>query len=136
MRRSKNGALAIQSQNENCWFPADILDTVGRQVIRSFLENIVREASQERLTVRQVLRRNPLGGHRVIVGTPEQIADNIEQWFLGRAADGFNLNMDAYPSGLTLFVDHVVPELRRRGLFRHEYGGVTLRDHLGLARPA
>jgi FMN-dependent oxidoreductase (nitrilotriacetate monooxygenase family) len=117
-------------------FPADILDHLSPHVSRGFVENVVREAAHERLTVRQVLGRNPLGGHRVVVGTPAQIADNIETWFRGRAADGFNLNMDSYPSGLELFVDHVVPELRRRGLFRHEYAGATLRDHLGLVRPS
>ncbi len=117
-------------------FPADILDNVSAQTNRGFLENLVREARREDLTVRQVLGRNPLGGHRLIVGTPEQIADDIELWFRNRAADGFNLNMDAYPSGFELFVDHVVPELRRRGIFREHYTGTTLRDHLGLSRPA
>jgi alkanesulfonate monooxygenase SsuD/methylene tetrahydromethanopterin reductase-like flavin-dependent oxidoreductase (luciferase family) len=116
-------------------FPNDILDHVSKHVSRGFVENIVREANNENLTIRQVLGRNPHGGHRIIAGTPEQIADDMEAWFQGRAADGFNLNMDAYPSGLELFVDHVVPELRRRGLFRHEYDGTTLRDHLGLSYP-
>jgi FMN-dependent oxidoreductase (nitrilotriacetate monooxygenase family) len=116
-------------------FPSDILDHVSKHVSRGFVENIVREANRENLTVRQVLGRNPHGGHRIIVGAPEQIADDMETWFRGRAADGFNLNMDAYPSGLELFVDHVVPELRRRGLFRHAYNGTTLRDHLGLPHP-
>lgn len=75
-------------------------------------------------------------GHRTIVGTPESIADDIEKWFLAGAADGFNLMPDVLPSGLEIFVDEVVPILRRRGLFRHEYAGKTLRDHLGLSRPA
>ena len=72
------------------------------------------------------------GAHRQIVGTPEQIADNMEYWFTTRAADGFNLNFDVFPGGLELFVEHVTPELRRRGLFRSEYPGTTLRDSLGL----
>jgi len=76
------------------------------------------------------------GGHRVIVGTPEQIADDIESWFRAGAADGFNLMPDALPSGLQDFVDGVVPILQRRGIFRHDYQGTTLREHLGLARPA
>jgi alkanesulfonate monooxygenase SsuD/methylene tetrahydromethanopterin reductase-like flavin-dependent oxidoreductase (luciferase family) len=116
-------------------FPSDILDHISEHISRGFVENIVREANRENLTIRQVVGRNPHGGHRIIVGAPEQIADDMEMWFRGRAADGFNLNMDAYPSGLALFVDHVVPELRRRGLFRHEYSGATLRDHLGLSNP-
>jgi alkanesulfonate monooxygenase SsuD/methylene tetrahydromethanopterin reductase-like flavin-dependent oxidoreductase (luciferase family) len=75
------------------------------------------------------------GGHRVIVGTPEQIADDIEHWFKGEAADGFNLMPDALPDGLEAFVNGVVPILQRRGLFRTEYEGNTLRSHLGLERP-
>lgn len=115
--------------------PEDILDNISPHVTRGFVENIVREARRDRLTVRDILGRNPLGGHRLVIGTPEQIADDMELWFTTGAADGFNLNMDAYPTGLSLFVDHVVPELRRRNLFRTEYAGRTLRDHLGLARP-
>jgi alkanesulfonate monooxygenase SsuD/methylene tetrahydromethanopterin reductase-like flavin-dependent oxidoreductase (luciferase family) len=80
------------------------------------------------------LARHP-GAHRPIVGSPEQIADDIERWFVAGAADGFNLNADSFPSGLEAFVDHVVPELRRRGIFRTEYTGSTLREHLGLSRP-
>ena len=76
------------------------------------------------------------GGHRVIVGTPEQIAADIEHWFKGGAVDGFNLMPDTLPHGLQHFVDGVVPILQRRGLFRTEYAGRTLREHLGLARPA
>ena len=86
------------------------------------------------LTVRELILSNG-AGHRQVVGAPEQIADTIEHWFVNRAADGFNLSGDVFPSGLEAFVDHVVPELRRRGLFRHEYEGTTLRDHLGLPRP-
>jgi hypothetical protein len=72
----------------------------------------------------------------VVAGTPEQIADHIERWFTGGAADGFNVMPPLLPSGLTDFVEQVVPELRRRGLFRTEYTGTTLREHYGLARPA
>ncbi|OWT68156.1 MULTISPECIES: LLM class flavin-dependent oxidoreductase [unclassified Achromobacter] len=75
------------------------------------------------------------GGHRVIVGTPEQIADDIEHWFREGAADGFNLMPDVLPDGLQSFVDGVVPILQKRGIFRTEYRGTTLRDHMGLARP-
>jgi len=125
------GALSLDKP-----LPDGIDGQGGVGITSGFVENILREARQENLTVRQLLGRNPLGGHRVIVGTPDQIADNMEHWFRGRAADGFNVNMDSYPSGLELFVDHVVPELRRRNLFRTEYEGTTLRDHLGLARPS
>ncbi|MDF3885971.1 LLM class flavin-dependent oxidoreductase [Cupriavidus basilensis] len=87
-------------------------------------------------TVRELIRELAGGGgHRVIVGTPEQIADDIEHWFRHGAADGFNLMPDALPDGLQDFVDGVVPILQRRGIFRTEYEGGTLREHLGLARP-
>ncbi|GAT16629.1 LLM class flavin-dependent oxidoreductase [Mycolicibacterium thermoresistibile] len=95
-----------------------------------------RLVSTENLTVRELLLRLSGGrGHRVFAGTPEQVADTIEEWFTTGAADGFNLIPPALPSSLTAFVDHVVPELQRRGLFRTEYTGTTLRDHLGLPRP-
>ena len=71
----------------------------------------------------------------MIVGTPEQIADDIEHWFKAGAADGFNLMPDALPGGLQDFADGVVPLLQKRGIFREDYEGTTLRDHLGLVRP-
>jgi alkanesulfonate monooxygenase SsuD/methylene tetrahydromethanopterin reductase-like flavin-dependent oxidoreductase (luciferase family) len=69
------------------------------------------------------------------VGTPEQVADEIEEFFTEGAADGFNLNHDFYPDGLDLIVDHLVPELQRRGIFRKEYESTTLRGHLDLPIP-
>jgi FMN-dependent oxidoreductase (nitrilotriacetate monooxygenase family) len=91
---------------------------------------------RERPTVRQLLAR--LGGargHRVFAGTPRQVADTIEEWFRGGAADGFNIMPPAYPAGLDAFVDEVVPILQDQGLFRTEYPGTTLRESYGLARP-
>ncbi|CAN5385691.1 LLM class flavin-dependent oxidoreductase [soil metagenome] len=103
----------------------------------TFFHAIVGRARQGRLTVRQILRELAGGGgHREIVGTPEQVADDIEHWFRAGAADGFNLMPGVLPDGLQEFVDHVVPLLQRRGIFRTEYEGSTLRGHLGLARPA
>lgn len=75
-------------------------------------------------------------GHRTVVGTPEQIADAIQTWFEQGAADAFNIMPPILPTGLTDFVDQVVPILQKRGLFRTEYEGRTLRDNLGLKRPA
>lgn len=93
-------------------------------------------ARRDHLTVRQLLRALGGGvGHRIIVGTPERIADDIEAWFHSGAADGFNLMLDVLPDGLEAFVDAVVPILQRRGLFRRDYEGSTLRDHLGLTKP-
>lgn len=97
---------------------------------------IVNLARRERLTVRQLLGRLGGGrGHRTFAGTPEQVADAIQHWWENGAADGFNVMPPVLPSGLTAFVDHVVPLLQRRGLFRSEYEGTTLRDHYGLPRP-
>lgn len=93
-------------------------------------------ARRGNLTVRELLRALGGGvGHRIIVGTPEQIADDIEAWFTAGAADGFNLMPDVLPTGLETFVDTVVPILQKRGLFRRDYAGTTLRDHFGLPRP-
>jgi FMN-dependent oxidoreductase (nitrilotriacetate monooxygenase family) len=74
-------------------------------------------------------------GHKLACGTPEQIADELQDWFDNGAADGFNLMPPWFPGGLTDFVEHVVPVLQKRGLFRTDYTGRTLRDHLGLPRP-
>lgn len=94
-------------------------------------------ARRENLTVRQLIERLAGGrGHRVLAGTPEQIADDLELWFTKGAADGFNIMPPTYPQGLEVFVDTVVPELQRRGLFRTEYTGTTLRENYGLVRPA
>ena len=85
---------------------------------------------------RQLLAKLGWGrGHRSFVGTPEQIADTMEQWFDAGAADGFNIMPPALPVDLATFVEHVIPELRSRRLFRTEYAGTTLRDHYGLERP-
>lgn len=94
-------------------------------------------ARREQLTIRQLIARLGGGrGHRVFAGTPEQIADQLEQWFTEGAADGFNIMPPYLPGGLDDFVDQVVPLLQDRGLFRTEYSGRTLRDHYGLQRPA
>lgn len=103
---------------------------------KSRAELVERILAGETLTVRQLLRRLSAGrGHRIFAGTPEQVADTIEHWFSNEAADGFNLIPPALPSSLEAFVDHVVPVLQKRGLFRADYAGTTLRDHLGLERP-
>ena len=73
-------------------------------------------------------------GHREIVGTPEQIADQLQEWFENGAADGFNIMPPTFPTGFNDIVDLVIPELQRRGLFRTEYEGSTLRENLGLAK--
>lgn len=97
---------------------------------------VVELARRERLTVRELIGRLGGGrGHRTLTGTPEQVADTIEDWFRNGAADGFNVMPPVLPSGLETFVENVVPILRTRGLFRTEYTASTLRGHYGLPRP-
>lgn len=101
-----------------------------------FRESVVRLAADESPTVRELIAQLAGGGgHRKIVGSPEQVADTIEHWFRSGAADGFNLMPDRFPDGLETFTDHVVPLLRQRGLFRYEYEDPTLRGRLGLPLP-
>ncbi|WP_101790487.1 LLM class flavin-dependent oxidoreductase [Nonomuraea indica] len=110
------------------------VETEGAQSRRKLVIDLAR---RDNLTVRQLLGRLAGGrGHRVVAGTPERIADEIQEWFTGGAADGFNVMPPLLPAGLDDFVDHVVPELQIRGLFRTEYEGRTLRENYGLARPA
>jgi alkanesulfonate monooxygenase SsuD/methylene tetrahydromethanopterin reductase-like flavin-dependent oxidoreductase (luciferase family) len=93
-------------------------------------------ARRENLTIRDLyLRIAGARGHWQLVGTPTQIADQLEERFQNYGADGFNIMSPILPTGLTDFIELVLPELRRRGLFRTEYEGRTLRDHLGLKRP-
>ena len=97
---------------------------------------LVAMARRERMTVRQLAQFVGGYGGLSMVGTPADIADTMQAWLETGASDGFNVMFSTVPAGLDDFVDLVVPELQRRGLFRTEYAGTTLRDHLGLARPA
>lgn len=105
--------------------------------LRSRAELLTALARRENLTIRQLALRVAAGrGHHIVLGTPVEIADRMQEWFDGRAADGFNVMPPFFPEGLEDFTQLVVPILQERGLFRTEYSGSTLRDHLGLARPA
>jgi N-acetyl-S-(2-succino)cysteine monooxygenase len=104
---------------------------------KSRADLLVRLAGREGLTVRQLwMRIAGARGHRQIRGTPAQIADQMQEWFEAGAADGFNVMPPHLPGSLEDFVELVMPELRRRGLFREEYEAATLRGNLGLERPA
>jgi alkanesulfonate monooxygenase len=93
-------------------------------------------ATRGTLTLRELYRSLATArGHRTILGTPETIADQLEEWFINNAADGFNIMPPILPTGLDEFVNLVVPVLQKRGLFRTEYEGSTLRENLGLRRP-
>jgi len=102
---------------------------------KSGRERVLALVRTEGLTVRQLAQR--LGGYAGLsfVGTPVTIADAMEEWVSSEGSDGFNIMFPFLPPGLDDFVTRVVPELQRRGSFRKEYEGATLRDHLGLPRP-
>lgn len=106
---------------------------LGRDSNQSASDRILEEVRAENLTIRQIAERlaTPRGA---FVGTPTEVADRLQAWFEGEAADGF-IVFETLPGQLETFVDHVVPILQARGLFRTEYEGETLRDHLGLAFP-
>lgn len=99
-----------------------------------FRNAALRLAKEQNLTVREVLYQNG-GGHRQVVGTPEQVADTMERIFREGGADGFNLMIDVVPSGIEEFVAQVVPLLQKRGIFRREPTGRTMRESMGLATP-
>ncbi len=98
-------------------------------------DRTVAMARREGLTVRQLAQRIGGYGGLSMVGTPKTIADQMEEWLETGASDGFNIMFPYLPEGLDDFVEQVVPELQRRGLFRKEYEGTTLRENLGLPRP-
>jgi FMN-dependent oxidoreductase (nitrilotriacetate monooxygenase family) len=97
---------------------------------------IMRMARSGNLSLIQTARAvSAAQGHRVLVGTPEYIADEIETWVTQGGADGFNIICNYYPGPFVAFSETVIPELQRRGLFRTEYEGTTLRENLGLRAP-
>ncbi|MBX9760953.1 MAG: LLM class flavin-dependent oxidoreductase [Beijerinckiaceae bacterium] len=107
------------------------------KVISSRVTLLMDMARREHMTIRQLYTQIAGGrGHFDICGTPAHIADVMQEWFETGAADGFNVMPPMFPDSLVDFVDKVVPELQRRGLFRTAYEGRTLRENLGLARPA
>ena len=107
------------------------------KVISSRVTLLVDMARRENMTIRQLYTQIAGGrGHYDICGTPEHIADVMQEWFETGAADGFNVMPPVFPDSLSDFVDKVVPELQRRGLYRTRYEGTTLRENLGLSRPA
>ncbi|MFM0594915.1 LLM class flavin-dependent oxidoreductase [Paraburkholderia dilworthii] len=111
----------------------DLPETNGGKSRQRLLLDLAR---RENLTIRELyLRIAGARGHQQVVGTPESIADQLQQWFEEEGADGFNIMSPWLPGGLGEFAELVVPELQRRGLFRTEYEGRTLRENLGLPRP-
>jgi len=98
--------------------------------------NVLSWAKDENLTIRQLYQRFAgARGQRTVIGAAADIVDQMQEWFDNRGVDGFLIQPSHLPGGLQDFIDLVIPELQERGLFRTEYSGTTLRDHLGLPRP-
>jgi FMN-dependent oxidoreductase (nitrilotriacetate monooxygenase family) len=111
----------------------DFPQTGGGQAFSTVLLDMAR---REKMTLRDLYNVTAAArGHWVIYGTPKRIADTLEEWFVDGLADGFVVMPAYFPGAFDDFVDRVVPELQRRGLYRTEYAGTTLRSHLGLERP-
>jgi FMN-dependent oxidoreductase (nitrilotriacetate monooxygenase family) len=114
---------------------APLPDIPETNASKSGRERVIARARRDNLTVRQLAQIAGSYGGLAMVGTPQTIVDQMEEFFFGGACDGFNIMFPFVPGGLDDFVDRVVPELQRRGLFRREYEGRTLRENLGLPRP-
>jgi FMN-dependent oxidoreductase (nitrilotriacetate monooxygenase family) len=117
--------------------PADFPDPKANESSRSRTEVIVGYVREQKPTLRQLLAKLAgARGHFTLEGTPEQVADLMEDWLKEGVADGFNLMPPVLPEMLDVFIAEVVPILQKRGLFRTAYQGETLREHFGLTRPA
>jgi FMN-dependent oxidoreductase (nitrilotriacetate monooxygenase family) len=116
--------------------PEDFPEPGTVEAARSRTEVILNLVRRDRPTLRQLLGYLAgARGHFATTGTPEQVADLIEDWFTDGAADGFNIMPPLLPMQLDMFAAEVIPLLQRRGLFRRHYEGTTLRDHYGLQQP-
>ena len=132
-------SLSVQLGTDAAGFDLDgpLPEIPESNASKSSRQKLVEKAKREQLTVRQLAQY--VGGNYgtlEMIGTPAMIAEQMEEWLVTRAADGFNVMFPYLPGGLDDFVDQVVPELQRRGLFRREYEGATLRANLGLPRPS
>ncbi|TCR60798.1 LLM class flavin-dependent oxidoreductase [Bosea sp. BK604] len=130
--------LSERTGHDMSVFPLDgpVPELPPSTIMQGHAITLAKTARERNMTVREL--RDFVGmsmGHKLICGSPEQIADELEDWFRAGAGDGFNLLPPWFPGGMDDFVDHVVPVLQKRGLFRTEYTGHTLREHLGIPRP-
>ena len=114
--------------------PVDALEDLPKSTANN--ATMLSAARRDRMTVLQAakwLARSR--SHHTFVGTPEKLADVMQCWLEEGGCDGFNVMPPFFPDSLAVFVDHVVPELQRRGIYRVDYEGSTLRSHLGLKTP-
>jgi FMN-dependent oxidoreductase (nitrilotriacetate monooxygenase family) len=119
-------------------FPLDgpvPLDKLGPAELRSISVQLLERVKRQNPTIRQLYREVAGMGGFCLIGTASDIADVMQDWFENDACDGFNITPTHLPGGCEDFVEMVTPELQRRGLFRTEYEGATLRENLGLERP-
>jgi FMN-dependent oxidoreductase (nitrilotriacetate monooxygenase family) len=117
-------------------FPRHLVRTDNDLGVASRFRVVLDIVDREKPTIRQLIQRLAgARGHQVVAGTPEQIADAMQRWFENGAADGFNVMPPYLPGGFGTFAAEVLPILRKRGMFREDYTGTTLRDHFGLPRP-
>jgi alkanesulfonate monooxygenase SsuD/methylene tetrahydromethanopterin reductase-like flavin-dependent oxidoreductase (luciferase family) len=119
-------------------FPPDerVPDLPLPETSHGFARAMLSKARREEMTWRDLLNLTGAArGHWVVAGTAADIADTLQEWFEGGAADGFNVMPAWFPGAFDDIVDQVVPELQRRGLFRTQYAATTLRGHLGLPEP-
>lgn len=128
------GGIDLSAYSLDEPLPTDIPETNGNKSRRQLIIDL---AKRENLTIRQLYKRVAgARGHRIIFGTPQQIADQLEEWFIREGADGYNIMFPSLPGSLVEFVEQVVPILQERGLYKKEYAAKTLRGHLGLPEPA
>ncbi|PHM43635.1 LLM class flavin-dependent oxidoreductase [Xenorhabdus szentirmaii] len=113
--------------------PYHLIEKSSNDIVsKGFSSEIIKLARARNFTVHQLILQN-MGMHRMVLGTPEMIADDMEKWFSENAADGFNLNFDAFPDALQMMVDHVIPLLQKRNLFRSDYTEQTIQARFGVA---
>src|ERR1700684_1539779 len=130
-------SLSIALGHDASKFDPDGLlpDVPESNASKSGRERAIALARRENRTVRQLAQRLVGYSGLAMIGTPQTIADEMEEWLETEGSDGFTVMFPYLPGGLDDFVERVVPELQRRGLFRRDYEGTTLREHLGLPRP-
>jgi FMN-dependent oxidoreductase (nitrilotriacetate monooxygenase family) len=126
--------LGVAIRREDLDKPVPELDLPDSS--HGFAQTLLSKARRDNMTMRDLYNLVAAArGHWVVCGSPKTIADTFEKWFVDGAADGFNVMPPYFPGAFDDFVDMVVPELQRRGLYRRDYTGTTLREHLGLPRP-